>query len=199
MRVSALIWAGLLAGAAACGGPDARAELPEAGRVVDSILPREEALRRFREGLPPAESLGGGAMSRDELVSAFMRALGAADTAAIADLAITRSEFAYLYYPTASQGLPPYDLEPGLLWFMLFEQSNQGIGRVLQLYGGTPVPLVDYDCGAGHRQEGKNVVYGPCVVRWRAKGGDTVSARLFNQIVERDGRFKILSYGNKLD
>jgi hypothetical protein len=199
MRVTGLFWAALLAGTAACGGPDVRAELPAAGRVVDSILPREEALRGFREGLPPVDSLSGGARSRDALVAAFMRALGAADTAAIAGLAITRSEFAYLYYPTASQGLPPYDLEPGLMWFMLFEQSNDGIRRALQLHGGTPMPLVDYDCGTGYRHEGENTVYGPCVVRWRGKDGDTVAARLFSQIVERGGRFKFLSYANKLD
>ena len=76
MRLTALFWAALLAGIAACGGPDARAELPAAGRVVDSILPREEALRRFREGLPPVDSLSGGAESRDALVAEFVRALG---------------------------------------------------------------------------------------------------------------------------
>jgi hypothetical protein len=194
-----LFWVGLLAGIAACGGPDVRAELPAAGRVVDSILPREEALRRFREGLPPADSLSGGAESRDALVAAFMRALGAADTAAIAGLAITRSEFAYLYYPTATQGLPPYNLEPGLMWFMLFERSNNGVSRALQLHGGTPMLLVDYDCGSGSQREGENTVYGPCVVRWRGKAGDTVAARLFSQIVERGGRFKFLSYANQLD
>lgn len=199
MRVTVLCWAALLAGIAACEGPDARAELPAAGKVVDSILPREEALRRFREGLPRADSLRGGAESRDALVAAFMGALGAADTASIAGMAITRSEFAYLYYPTASQGLPPYELEPGLMWFMLFEQSNDGIRRALQLYGGNPMPVVDYDCGTGHQREGENTVYGPCVVRWRDQKGDTVAARLFSQIVERGGRFKFLSYANKLD
>jgi hypothetical protein len=199
MRAAVLFWSALLAGIAACGNPDAQAELPADRRVVDSILPREEALRRFRADLQPADSLASAADSRDALVSAFMRALGAADTAAIAGMAISRSEFAYLYYPTASQGLPPYNLEPSLMWFMLFERSNQGIRRALQLHGGTPMALVDYDCGTGYSREGENTVYGPCVVRWRAKDGDTVSARLFSQILERDGRFKFLSYANRLD
>ena len=48
-------------------------------------------------------------------------------------------------------------------------------------------------------REGENTVYGPCVVRWRGKAGDTVAVRLFGQIVERGGRFKFLSYANKLD
>ena len=188
----------MLGGIAGCGNPDARAEASRPARVVDSVVPRDEAVRRFRVGLPPADSLTGGAVSRDALVAAFMGALGAADTGAIVDLAITRSEFAYLYYPTAARGLPPYDLEPSLMWFMLFEASDQGIRRALQAYGGTPLTLVDYDCGSGALEEGENRIYGPCVVRWRAENGDTVSARLINQIFEREGRFKVLSYANKL-
>lgn len=166
---------------------------------MDSILPREEALRRFRVGLPPVDSLRGGAESRADLVAAFMGALAAADTTALDRLALSRSEFGYLYYPTAAEGLPPYDLEPGLMWFMLFERSNRGIRLALRQYGGTKLSLVDYDCGTGPRQEGENTIHGPCLVRWRGPAGDTVSARLFSQIVERGGRFKFLSYANKLD
>jgi hypothetical protein len=198
MRWMILAGAVLLGGIAGCGNPDAHAEALRPARVADSLLPREEAVRRFRAGLPPADSLTGGAASRDALIASFMRALGAADTAAIVALAITRPEFAYLYYPTAARGLPPYDLEPGLMWFMLFEQSNRGIRRALQAYGGTPGRLVDYDCGAAALQEGENRIYGPCVVRWRAASGDTVSVRLIGQILERGGRFKVLSYANRL-
>lgn len=185
---------------AGCRNPDARAERPEiTGRVVDSIVPREEALRRFREGLPPVGSLAGGAESPDALVAAFVRALGAADTAALAELAITPAEFAYLYYPTATQALPPYDLEPRLMWFMLFEQSNQGIRRALRRHGGGAMRLADYDCGAGRQREGENTIHGPCVVRWVDQRGDTLAAALLSRILERGGRHKVLSYANKLD
>ena len=94
MTLKALLGAAAIAALAACGSPDARADLPESGRVVDSILPREEALRRFREGLAPVDSLAGGAGSRDELVAAFVRGIAAADTAAIARMAVSRAEFA---------------------------------------------------------------------------------------------------------
>jgi hypothetical protein len=195
----ALVCVTLLVGMAACGSPDARAERPETGRVVDSLLPRGEALRRFRDGLPPVHALAGGAEGRDELVVAFMRALGAADTAAIAEMAISRSEFGYLYYPTAAQGLPPYGLDPELLWFTLFERSNQGVRRALRLYDRTPIRLVDYDCGSGLVHEGDNTIHGPCLIRWRSANGDTVAARLFSQIIERGGHFKFLSYANRLE
>ena len=188
----------LLGVVAGCENPDAPAEASRPARAVDSLLPRDEAVRRFRVGLPPVDTLRAGAASRDALMASFIRALGAADTAALVDLAITQPEFAYLYYPTAARGLPPYDLEPGLMWFMLFEESNQGIRRALQAYGGTPARLLDYDCGAGALREGENRIYGPCTVRWRAERGDTISARLVSQILEREGKFKILSYANKL-
>jgi hypothetical protein len=144
-------------------------------------------------------ALAGGAEGRDELVVAFMRALGAADTAAIAEMAISRSEFGYLYYPTAAQGLPPYGLDPELLWFTLFERSNQGVRRALRLYDRTPIRLVDYDCGSGLVHEGDNTIHGPCLIRWRSANGDTVAARLFSQIIERGGHFKFLSYANRLE
>jgi hypothetical protein len=199
MRITGMLSLVLVVWITPCDGHDARAERPDTGRVLDRLLPRDAAVRRFHEGLPPAHTLGGAAESRDALVGAFLRALGAADTATIADLAITRAEFGYLYYPTATEALPPYDMDPELMWFLLFEKSNQGIRRALQLYGGRPMRLVDYDCGTGIQREGENTVHGPCVVRWRGENGDTVAGRLFSQILERGGRFKFLSYANKLD
>ena len=81
---------------------------------------------------------------------------------------------------------------------MLFERSEQGHAARFQRYGGRPMPLVDYDCGGGAARS-ENTVYGPCVVRWVPEAGDTVSARLFSQILERGGRYKFLSYANRLD
>lgn len=199
MAVNLMVLVLLLGGVAGCDGSDARAAPASAGRVVDSALPREEALRRFREKLPPVDSLAGGTNNRDQLVAAYLRALAAADTAALLRLAVTRAEFAWLYYPTTPMGKPPYDLEPGLMWFFHTERSDEGLSKALQLYGGRPMSLLDYDCGAGASHEGENIVYGPCTVRWRSAEGDTLAVRLFNQILEREGRFKVLSYGNRLD
>jgi len=193
-----VIISALASAIAGCGSSDARADLPERGRVVDSLLPREEAVRRFREGLAPVDSLEGATGSRDELVAAFVRAIAAADTAAVGRMAVSRAEFAYLYYPTAVEGKPPYDLEPGLMWFMLYERSNEGARKALTRYGGRPMTLLSYDCGTGQHREGENTIYGPCTVRWRTEAGDTAAVRLFSKILERAGRFKFLSYANQL-
>ena len=183
--------------AATCERPETRADKPVSG-VVDSVLTREEALRRFREGLPPVTELAGGQKSRDTLVVSFLRALKAQDTLALASMAVTRAEFAYLYYPTTPQGFPPYDVEPGLMWHLLLERSNRGLRRSLAAYGGSELRLLSYDCGKEMSREGDNTVVGPCILQVRDKQGKTTSLRLFSQILERNGRYKFLSYANKL-
>ena len=47
-------------------------------------------------------------------------------------------------------------------------------------------------------REGENAVAGPCVLRLRDQRGQAISVRLLTQILERGGRYKILSYANKL-
>lgn len=180
---------------AACGG-DGRP-----GQVhVDSIAPREVELARFREGLTesPGGMLAGDAESRDALVRRYVRALERADTAGLEALAITRDEFAFLYYPTNPEAHPPYDLAPGLMWFMLEQNSRKGLLHALEERGGRPLGYVGYRCDATPSQQGANTVWGPCVLRRRQPGGDVIEERLFALILERDGRFKFVSYANKL-
>jgi hypothetical protein len=181
----------------ACDRPEMQAKAPPR-RVVDSILTRDEGLRRFRQGLPPVEALKGGKESRDELVAAFLGALGKRDTLALTSMALTGPEFAYLYYPTTPQGLPPYALEPGLMWHLLVQRSDRGLRRSLAVYGGRGLHLLSYDCGKEESREGDNTISGPCVMRVRDERGRTVSLGLFSQIIERGGRYKFVSYANKL-
>ncbi len=180
-----------------CDRPEMRAEGPPS-QVVDSILPRGEVVRRFRQGLEPVKELEGGHESRDKLVADFLRAVGAHDTVALTSMAITRPEFAYLYYPTTPQSLPPYELEPGLMWHMLVRRSDRGLRRALATYGGRGLHLVSYDCGPEGSREGANSITGPCVMRVQDEGGKTISLQLFSQIIQRGERFKFLSYANKL-
>jgi hypothetical protein len=193
MMLGASIWACM-----ACDRPDVQAKSAPR-RVIDSILPREEALRRFRRNLEPVEGLEGGRGSRDSLVGAYLDALEARDTATLAAMAISPAEFGYLYYPTTPQGRPPYNLAPELMWFLLDQRSDRGMEKALQFYGGQELTLLGYDCGTGESVEGENTIWGPCQVRLRTAKGDTVSPRLFSQIIGRGGRYKFLSYANKLD
>ena len=198
MRWIAWVFLAAVGGAAAgCDRAGAGVEVGGTG-AADSILPREEALRRFQENLPAVTSLEPAHPSRDELVNSFILALRRRDTIALNSMAITSAEFAYLYYPTNPQSLPPYDLEPGLMWRMLLQRSDRGIRRALARYGGRKIELLSYDCGREVSREGANIISGPCVMRVRNERGQAVAVRLLGRVIERGGGFKVLSFSNKL-
>jgi hypothetical protein len=165
---------------------------------VDSVVPREVELARFRDGLTKPDSLSGGEASREALIRSFVRALETRDTAALRQLSLTRAEFAWLYYPTNPQAAPPYDLSPALLWFLLEGRSRQGFYHLLEERAGAPLGYLDHRCLGEVSLEGDNRVVGPCLVRRLQAPGDTVEEKLFGPVVERGGRFKFVSYANPL-
>lgn len=166
--------------------------------VVDSARSREEALAEFRSRIDTAEALDSVAGSREELIRKFVAALEWRDTTALRELAITPGEFGWLYYPTNPQALPPYDLEPGLMWFMIEGKSREGLTRLLEQRAGTPLHYLGATCEGPNRQ-GENRVYGPCTIARLQAPGDTIRERLFGLVMEREGRWKFVSYANKLD
>ena len=164
---------------------------------VDSILPIEEELRRFRADLADtARSLRGGTSSRDALVRRFVASIESTDTAAVRAMLLTAAEFAWLYYPTSLNATPPYELGPGLAWFQLQNGSSKGISRAWQRFAGRPLGVVGHECPAPVRQ-GDNTVWDGCRLV-RVVDGDTTSIRLFGTIVQHGGEFKFLSYANDL-
>lgn len=186
---------------AGCGtevpSPAATAEAAQPG-VVDSILPIEESLRRFREGVPDPGSLADAFTSRDSLVAAFGRALFQADTAALPGLLLDRAEFAYLYYPSTPFVREPYELEPALLWFQVQNGSSKGITRALRRFAGKGHEYAGYECEAEPTVQGENRVWEECVISYEDPSGERLSGRFFGSILERGGRFKIVSYTNTL-
>lgn len=187
----------LLAGAASAAAQPRAAARPAAA-AVDSALGIPEALRRFRAGLAPVRALSGGARSRDELVHRFVRAVETHDTASLRAIVLTRTEFAYLYYPHTEYTRPPRTLEPGLLWFMMQQNSEKGIVRVLRRYGGQSLGQLGHRCGAAPRLVGAARVWEGCTLLRRAAGGAVVEERLFGSVLERDGVYKLVSYANDL-
>jgi hypothetical protein len=174
------------------------AKPPHPPTRVDSAVPREVALARFQQASQRATAFEGGAPSRDALVRAFLRAVETKDTSTLRRLVISRGEFAYLLYPTSAQGLPPYSLSPDLYWFMTVEQSNRGVHHLVNELGGKHLPYAGYRCQGDSTVEGENTLWGPCLIHTIQRGGDTLSQRLFGPIVARGGRYKFLSYSNKL-
>ena len=172
---------------------------PATAGVVDSAISREEALRRFRLDLPEVTGFSGGNRSRDSLVRGFLSALERRDAETLRNLVLSRAEFAYLYYPSSPQSLPPYDLSPDLMWFMQGLQGDEGLRHTLDSFGGRQFTLVGYDCPATPERQNGNSVWAPCLVRWKDSAGIEAEGRLFGPIVERDGVFKFVSYSSGRD
>lgn len=169
----------------------------QSGYIVDSILPLDEQLRRFRAGLRTMPAgLVGGASSRGELVRSFISTLEARDTASLARLTISRAEFAYLVYPESPYSRRPYQQAPDLVWMRHAAASGTGLVRLLERIGGSRIGFKSMTCNPEPMVEGENRIWRDCVVRYEPEAGDSVALQLFAGIIEREGKFKILSYAN---
>jgi hypothetical protein len=185
-----------VASASASVGADAALHGP--GYVVDSALPPEETLRRFRVGLDSVTRFDDGATrSRNALVQRFARAVGKGDTAALRGMSLSRAEFAYLYFPSTQYLRPPYMTPPDVLWQLMHTRSESGMNRLVARVGGTEIRVDGYDCESTPEVEGGNHLYEQCTIRFRRAVTDSVERRrLFGSIIEREGRFKFVSYAN---
>jgi hypothetical protein len=185
----------------ACGGDlrNANPAPPASTSAIDSAVPREVALERFRAGLPPVTALRGGEPSREQLVQRFVTAIEQRDTVALSGMTLSKAEFAWLYYPTAREANPPYSLSPDLMWFTHTGRSEKGINAVLATHGGRSLGYLDHHCADEPRVEGENRLWGFCLVRRIEAAKDTVEENLFGLIIERGGAFKFVNYANKLD
>lgn len=169
------------------------------GYVIDSILPIEEELRRFRMGLPPAPAaLHGGTDSRESLARAFVLALAARDTAALRRLVLTRAEFAFLVYPASPYTKPPYRQAPGLVWMQIATASSAGYARLVDRLGGRPLSFQALTCRSVPESQERNRIWRECRVRVTDARGAAGTLRLFGDIIERDGAFKFVSYANDM-
>lgn len=205
-RLTTLLIALSLTGALACdpsphvaraaGNEDLKARR---GYVVDSMLPMDEMLGRFRSDLgAPTVHLGTGAAdSREALVRGFVEALTGQDSAALGAMHIDRAEFAWLWFPASKFATAPYELPPDYLWFQMTAESNKGISRALRLFDGGG-RYAAHDCASAPVEQGGNRLWERCEVRWVAGDGTEERFRLFGSIIEREGRFKFVSYANPL-
>lgn len=155
-----------------------------------------ESLALFREGLDVPTRLAGGAASRDALVRRFVRAIERRDTATARAMVLSRAEFAWLYYPTSPYTRPPTVQEAPLTWFLLVQNSQKGITRAFNRYGGSGIRYHTHRCTPEPAREGDNRLWHDCVVELTTADGGIVTLRLFGSIIERDGRLKFFSYAN---
>ena len=166
------------------------------GDRIDSILPMEEHLRRFRAGLVEPAGFSGGERTREALARRFLAAVSGRDSAGFAALVISRAEFAWLIFPHHIYAAPPYELDPEIFWMQISGSSAKGLGRVLDRLGGERLGFEALDCRSDTLQvRGGPDVWSPCELSYR-QGGRVRTGRLFGAMVEREGRYKLLSFAN---
>lgn len=186
------------------GAPGARGDTAVAapvrppGYVVDSAIPIEVALTRFRANTPPTRVLAGGAGSRDALVARFVRAVERRDSAALGRMQLSRAEFAYLVYPSSPFTRPPFRQQPEVAWLLQRTAGDAGLGALYRALGGRPLGFDGYRCAPTPAAEGENRLWRGCRVRYRNADGSPVEGSLFGVIVERAGQFKFVNYANDL-
>lgn len=164
-------------------------DVAASGGTVDSILPVAEMLARFQATTSGSvDSISRGSTSIDALVSRFAVAIAKRDTAAFNAMLIDRAEFAWLYYPDSKMSKPPYEAPPGLLWDQMLSGSDEGIRKAMARFGATGLAATAVQCPTVSI-EGRNRLHSDCLVS---------GERPFSTILERDGRFKFLSYANRL-
>lgn len=176
----------------------ATADSPPKG-VVDSVFPVEEEIRRFKAALNvqlPTQ-LQNAAASREDLVQRFLTALEQNDTTTIRQLVLTPGEFIELYYPFSQYTKPPYRQGPALLWLLIQQNSQKGISRALQRFGNEDAGFRRLDCQDPPDVQARNRFWN-CLVYWTPQPNQPNPLRLFGSIMERDGRFKFVSYANGL-
>ena len=169
------------------------------GYVIDSLLPPEEELRRFRAEFPgdSVTRFTGGAPSRDALARRFVRALETADTSELRKIVVTPREFADVYYPGSPYASGPYHQPVGFAWQMIQNPSEVGFRRLLRI-AGHPIAFVWQRCEPKVQREGAVDRYTGCLVRIVDAHGDTVTKRLFGSIVSYRGAYKFLSFTNDM-
>jgi len=168
------------------------------GYVVDSALPPAEELRRFRDAIggAPATTLTGGSASREALSRRLVLAVARRDTTDLRAMALSAREFADLVYPSSPYSRPPYRQAPAFMWAQLMRPSVTGFGRLMRDRGGVRYEYNGVLCRATPATEGANRVWTGCSLWLVGPARDTVTEQWFDSIIERDGRFKIVSYAN---
>lgn len=168
------------------------------GYIVDSILPIEEEIRRFTAavGGTRVAALSGGATSVDALVARFASAVAARDTIALQRMALSAREFIDIVYPESPYTRPPYRQAPGLLWSQIQLPSRSGLRRLLERHGGHPLRIASVRCPGAPERQGNNRLHVSCTVQFATDTGALRDGRLFGTLIERDGRFKFVSFTN---
>lgn len=169
---------------------------PSVRQTVDSLLPLDEEIRRFRAAVPEVPAaLAGGERSRDALVRRWVKAIESRDSTDLGRMLLSAAEYITFFYPESPYTRAPYRQAPGIRWALMTLTSSQGSTRVWRRHAGESLGFGGYQCDAEPEIMGRNRLWKNCVLTVKSATGAS-AIRLFGPILERDGMFKFLTYGS---
>jgi hypothetical protein len=138
--------------------------------------------------------LSGGRASLEDLAREVLRCLRAQDADGLHALRITRDEYLELLFPEFDEAKRPSTIPPEFHWKLMDLNSRKGLRGVLSEFGGTDFELLRIEVG-DLRGYARCRLHNKVLLHLRKRSdGTTGVEELFGSVVERDGRFKLLSF-----
>jgi hypothetical protein len=137
--------------------------------------------------------LQNGARSIDQLVSEYMEAVVAGDTAAMHALRLSEYEHNEILWPELPASRPEFNMPIAFAWENLNLHSRRDANRVLADFSDRHIEIERVDCRKGVTEYPTLKVHGDCWIIGRdGRTGIREEFKLFGSIVESEGRYKII-------
>jgi hypothetical protein len=147
------------------------------------------------ERLPPEElRLEGAASSLDALLRTVERGLAESDTSRLNGLMIGDREYRDILYPAFPAAHPPINAGFETLWILQYPDSYRGMQRLLALYGGRDVHILNVRFDEPDQDFVNFVLHEGSRVDLTVDGERMLDTRLFGSVVEIGDQWKVLTY-----
>jgi hypothetical protein len=174
-------------------GPVSGSVLTNEPGYVPPADPDSAAVRTGHRAAPQvAQKFAGGAKSLEALARSVLRAAAAGDRRTLAQLCVTRREFAEILWPEFPQSRPITGATADDGWYFLVRRNEGGVGRLLGDWNGRPLTLVRVERGAFESYRNFRLHRGLTIVA-KTADGEVVRVDDLRTVAERKGQFKIYS------
>lgn len=147
------------------------------------------------EPLPPEKlRLTGAASSLADLLFTVERALADRDAQQLYALMVTEREYREILYPAFPASHPPISASFETLWVLHYPDAYRGLERLIRVYGGREVRIVDVRFEKPDQDFVNFVLHEKSRVDAEIDGAREDDLRLFGSVFRVGREWKVLSY-----
>lgn len=174
-------------------GSKATLEAPAPANPQVTSMPAAAAVVDGAAESPARAQLSNAALSVDELMTRVLEALAHADPTALDALRLTEEEHREILWPADPGRAAGAPLD--LAWDMLDRRSRGGVHKAIAELGGRTLTFTGVEFERGTEPRGSYVLHrGPVLHTRDASAGESVELRFLGSVIERDGRWKLVSF-----